>query len=118
MKRVLSINIYQSKNDKISTKTYDATGAASEAPDIVTNEVVDAQTSLPIGFNLFTLGGEYRVETVEADSLAAVGGKDDAVHNSLPGRGDRTGCHAAGGSEAVRGLHLPGCRGYGKPREA
>ncbi len=77
------INIYQSKIDKLSTKTMDASGSTSETPDTVTNDVLDAQTSFALGGNLFTLGGEYRLETLAAESLEGIGGEDEATHTAL-----------------------------------
>jgi len=77
------INVYRAENDKVSTKTYDATGSSSESPDTVTNDVVDGHITFPVAFNIFTLGGEYRVETVASDTLETVGGEDDATHQAI-----------------------------------
>lgn len=78
-----TINFYRSRIDKVSIKTYLDTNVTSEAPDKVTNDIVDFHTSLPVAFNLFTLGGEYRLESVEADSLSDIGGEEEVTHKSL-----------------------------------
>ena len=77
------VNLYRSQIDKLSIKTTLADGSKSEAPDIVTNDILDAQTSVQLGFNRITLGGEYRKESIEADSLADIGGKEEVTHKAL-----------------------------------
>jgi outer membrane receptor for ferrienterochelin and colicins len=77
------LSLYKSRIDKLSIKTYLDTGSSSEAPDIATNEVLDGQTSFEFFGNLVTLGGEYRLESIQADSLADIGGKDEVTHKAL-----------------------------------
>ncbi len=76
------IDIYRSQVDKVSIKEYAATGVKSKTPDKATNDVVDAQTSMQLGFNLFTLGGEWREESIEADSLDDIGGEETVTYKS------------------------------------
>ncbi len=78
-----TINLYRSRIDKVSIKTYLATNSTSEAPDKVTNDIIDFHTTLPAAFNLFTVGGEYRLEAVEAESLSDIGGEEEVTHKSF-----------------------------------
>lgn len=77
------INLYRSQIDKLSIKTTLADGSKTESPDIATNDILDAQTSIQLGFNRITLGGEYRKESIEAESLADIGGEEEITHKAL-----------------------------------
>ncbi len=77
------INMYRSQIDKLSIKTTLSNGSVTEAPDIATNDIVDGQTSFRLGFNHITLGGEYRKESIKADSLIDIGGKEEITHKAL-----------------------------------
>ena len=76
------IDLYRSQIDKVSIKETAATGVKSKTPDKATNDVVNAQTSMQLGFNLFTLGGEWREESIEADSLDDIGGEESVTYKS------------------------------------
>lgn len=77
------INLYKSRIDKLSIKTYLDTNTVNESPDIATNEVLDAQTSFNLFGTMATLGGEYRIEGIEADSLSDIGGKEEITHKAV-----------------------------------
>ena len=76
------INLYRSKIDKETINTFRHDGSQTFAPDIAINEVLDAQTSFSILGQLVTIGGEYRDETIKAESLAAIGGKETITHKA------------------------------------
>lgn len=75
------INLYRSEIDKVSTRTFKDDGNQSDTPDKVTNDIADAQTSFSIGGNMITLGGEWRKESLKADTIT--GGKDEATHQGI-----------------------------------
>ncbi|OPL14049.1 MAG: hypothetical protein AVO34_05985 [Firmicutes bacterium ML8_F2] len=77
------LNLYRSRIDKLSTQRYDDDSSTSETPDIVTNDVLDGQCSLLLAAHRITLGGEYRLEKIEADSLEDAGGEEEVTHKAL-----------------------------------
>lgn len=77
------ISLYRSQIDKVSVKTYLDTQEKAKAPDKVTNDILNFQTSVQLPANRVTLGGEYRRETVEADSLASANGEEEVAHKAL-----------------------------------
>ncbi len=77
------VNLYKNQLDKLSIRTYLDTMTTTETPDIATNEVLDAQTSFDLFNTRVTLGGEYRIEGIEADSLSAIGGKEEITYKSV-----------------------------------
>ncbi len=77
------VNLYRSQTDKLSIKTYLDTHEKSKAPDKVTNDILDFQTSMQLPANRVTVGGEYRKETVEAESLANAQGEEEVTHKAL-----------------------------------
>jgi len=76
------INLYRSEIDKETINTFRHNGSQTFVPDIAINEVLDAQTSFSILGQLVTLGGEYRDETIKANSLSAIGGKETITHKA------------------------------------
>jgi len=77
------INLYRSQIDKDTINTFRHDGSQTFSPDIATNDVVDAQTSFQLAGQLVTLGGEYRDESIEADSLEQIGGKETINHKAV-----------------------------------
>ena len=87
-----SIKAYRSDIDKLSIKDY-ADGSTTDYPERLVNDAIDAQSSISIGNNLLTLGGELRREELESTSLLEE--KDDVtyyalfIQDELPLFGDR-----------------------------
>ena len=77
---ISNVKAYHSKIDKVSTNKYE-NGNKTNTPEKLTNDVIDAQTSFSVMKNLVTLGGEFREETLEAESMAD--DEDDATHSAL-----------------------------------
>ena len=77
---ISNIKAYHSEIDKVSTNKYE-NGKTTNAPEKLTNKVIDAQTSFSVMKNLIILGGEFREETLEAESMA--NNEDDATHSAL-----------------------------------
>jgi len=78
------IDLYKSRIDKLSTKEYiNPTIPTREYADIATSEVFNGQTSFEVFSNLITAGFEYRLESIESDSLTRNGGKEEITHKAL-----------------------------------
>lgn len=76
------VNLYRSRIDKDTINTFRDNGSKTYAPDIATNEVADIQSSFQVAGQLVTLGGEYRKESIKADSLEAIGGEESIDHKA------------------------------------
>lgn len=76
------LNVYRSRIDKETINTFRHDGSKTYSPDVATNDVADLQTSFQLAGQLLTLGGEYRKESIKADSLEAVGGKETIDHKA------------------------------------
>jgi outer membrane receptor for ferrienterochelin and colicins len=75
-----SVTLYRSDIDKDGRKEYES-GAVTEYPERLINDVLDAQTTFGIGSNLLTLGAEFRKEELESTSLLE--GRDEVTHQAL-----------------------------------
>lgn len=72
------LRAYRSAIDITNVRT---NGVSATRPQNISDDVVDAFAALKLGAQVLTLGGEYRVETLENSGL--VGGKDSATHQAL-----------------------------------
>ena len=75
-----SVSAYRSDIDKVKRNLYED-DSRTENPEQLINDVLDAQTTFPVGFNLITMGGELRNEELESESMDK--GKDDVTHGAL-----------------------------------
>ncbi|MDD2741222.1 MAG: TonB-dependent receptor [Rhodocyclaceae bacterium] len=68
-------------NSEIDIQNRRTNGVAATRPQNLKDEVIDGFAALKMKNQVLTVGGEYRVETLENNGL--IGGKDDATHKAL-----------------------------------
>ena len=74
-----TLRAYRSKLDRKNRRSQ---GAATD-PQTLTDDIIDGHVSVPVlGWNLITLGGEWRRERLE-DSAVNRGGSAEATHRAL-----------------------------------